>query len=133
MAYNPTNWQTGDTITAEKLNHAEQGITNSLECFVITVTFEDSTYTADKTYAEIKAAIDAGIPCIVYVVGENFKLMPFFIDGSYGDGDTVVYTAKTIFFGGTNNELAVYIYNFNPDNSVIAVTEYGTMAYTSEL
>lgn len=29
MAYTPTNWQTGDTITAEKLNHAEQGIKNN--------------------------------------------------------------------------------------------------------
>ena len=26
MSYTPTNWQTGDTITAEKLNHMEGGI-----------------------------------------------------------------------------------------------------------
>ena len=26
MSYTPTNWQTGDTITAEKLNNIEQGI-----------------------------------------------------------------------------------------------------------
>lgn len=29
MAYIATNWQTGDTITAEKLNNAENGIVNS--------------------------------------------------------------------------------------------------------
>ena len=26
MAYTPTNWQTGDTITAEKLNKLENGV-----------------------------------------------------------------------------------------------------------
>lgn len=29
MAYNPTTWNTGDTITAEKLNHMENGITSA--------------------------------------------------------------------------------------------------------
>ena len=28
MAYDPTTWTTGDTITAEKMNHLEQGIAN---------------------------------------------------------------------------------------------------------
>lgn len=29
MSYTPTNWQTGDTVTAEKLNKMEQGIADS--------------------------------------------------------------------------------------------------------
>ena len=29
MAYQPTNWQCGDTITAEKLNKLEQGVANA--------------------------------------------------------------------------------------------------------
>lgn len=28
MAYDPTTWITGDTITAEKMNHLEQGVAN---------------------------------------------------------------------------------------------------------
>lgn len=28
MAYSPTTWKTGDTITAEKMNHLEQGVAN---------------------------------------------------------------------------------------------------------
>ena len=28
MAYDPTTWTTGDTITAEKMNHLEQGVAN---------------------------------------------------------------------------------------------------------
>ncbi len=26
MAYSPTTWETGDVITADKLNHIEEGI-----------------------------------------------------------------------------------------------------------
>lgn len=29
MAYNPTEWKCGDTITAEKLNKMEDGIANA--------------------------------------------------------------------------------------------------------
>ena len=29
MSYEPTVWQCGDTITAEKLNKLEQGVANS--------------------------------------------------------------------------------------------------------
>ena len=32
MAYNPTTWECGDTITAEKLNNIEDGIQEALEC-----------------------------------------------------------------------------------------------------
>ena len=30
MAYTPTTWQSGDTITAEKLNNIESGISNAM-------------------------------------------------------------------------------------------------------
>ena len=29
MAYEPNTWETGDTITAEKLNHLEQGVASA--------------------------------------------------------------------------------------------------------
>lgn len=29
MAYEPNTWNTGDTITAEKLNHLEQGVASA--------------------------------------------------------------------------------------------------------
>lgn len=31
MSYTPTEWKNGDTITAEKLNHIEEGIENNNE------------------------------------------------------------------------------------------------------
>ena len=55
MSYTPTTWQTGDTITAEKLNNMESGIENVNEPFIVTVTGSS----ADKSYAEIVAAFEA--------------------------------------------------------------------------
>lgn len=59
MAYTPTVWETGDVITAEKLNKAEQGISaNSV--LLVTVTMESDTYVPDTEYADACAAVAAG-------------------------------------------------------------------------
>lgn len=62
MSYTPTTWQTGDTITAEKLNNMESGIENVNEPFVITCTptAQDFSGVMDKTVAEINEAYEAG-------------------------------------------------------------------------
>ena len=62
MSYTPTTWQTGDTITAEKLNHMESGIENVNEPFIVTLTptAQDYSGTMDKTVAEINEAYTAG-------------------------------------------------------------------------
>lgn len=62
MSYTPTNWQTGDTITAEKLNKMEGGIENANEPFIITLTptAQDFSGTMDKTPSEIYNAYMAG-------------------------------------------------------------------------
>lgn len=61
MAYIPTNWVTGDTITAEKLNNMEQGIEASEPYWV---TFSDDAQSGDvvcdKTYDEVVSAWNAG-------------------------------------------------------------------------
>lgn len=62
MAYEPTNWKTGDVVTSAKLNKMERGIADGgSDMFVVTLTsvYGDSTettYSADKTFAEIDAA-----------------------------------------------------------------------------
>lgn len=74
MSYTPTNWQTGDTITAEKLNNMEGGIENANEPFVITFTptAQDLSGTMDKTVAEINAAYEAGQKiCFHLITGAN--------------------------------------------------------------
>lgn len=59
MSYTKTNWQTGDTITAEKLNHAEQGIYDNSNCILFTTaTYNEETgyITLDKTWNEINSS-----------------------------------------------------------------------------
>ena len=63
MAYTPTVWATGDVITAEKLNKAEQGIADA-NGIVCTITYDSvsENYTADKAFSEICDALDMGKP-----------------------------------------------------------------------
>ena len=70
MPYKPTIWQTGDVITAEKLNHIENGVdaasfpeatkealTSSVgNCFVVHVVETEDGYETVETCAEIFAA-----------------------------------------------------------------------------
>lgn len=55
MAYEKQTWQTGDIVTANKLNHMEDGIAESYNCETITLTDneDDGTYQIDKTFDEI--------------------------------------------------------------------------------
>ena len=72
MSYIKTTWETGDVITAEKLNKMEDGIESAGgddSVFIVNIDAEDNsgtiTATADKTRQEIVAAADAGKPIII--------------------------------------------------------------------
>ena len=51
MSYTPTTQETGDTITAEKLNNMEQGIANASSSSILVVT--DTEGVLDKTWQEL--------------------------------------------------------------------------------
>lgn len=56
MEYIKTNWEDGDTITAEKLNNIESGIGRITAIPTVVITAhqgEETTYTSDKTYQEL--------------------------------------------------------------------------------
>ena len=75
MAYTPTVWKTGDVITAEKLNKAEQGIAAASDAvFYVTFTYDEltETTTADKTMAEIEEAISAGKAVFCKLTGSKY-------------------------------------------------------------
>lgn len=82
MAYTKQTWQNGDTITAEKLNHMEDGIGAPIPggCLYITVTDIDSgnnTATLDKTFEEINNAFNNNMYLILihpegYVLSLNY-------------------------------------------------------------
>lgn len=92
MAYIPTNWVTGDTITAEKLNNMEQGIEASVPYWV---TFSDDSQSGDvvcdKTYDEVVSAWNAGK----------------FIIGRYGDTimELQSFSADSFSFGHVRNDV----------------------------
>ena len=65
MAYIKTNWQTGDIVTAEKLNHLENGVSVGGTLIVHFVKTYNSntgttTVTSDKTGIEIAEALESG-------------------------------------------------------------------------
>lgn len=72
MAYTPTTWSAGDTITSAKLNKIEQGIVNAGESagvFMVDILHEEvssgTRYYTSKTYNEIKEAFLSGKTVIV--------------------------------------------------------------------
>jgi hypothetical protein len=71
MAYTPTTWTTGDTITTSKLNKIEQGIAGAGGCFL--VGFDtNNLFQLNKTWQEIVDAIKGGkLPILYYENNEN--------------------------------------------------------------
>ena len=66
MSYTPTTWETGDVITAEKLNKIE-GACVKANCVMLEATTEDyDAWALPKTFAEIKTLIDNG--CFVVIL-----------------------------------------------------------------
>ena len=98
--YQKTNWQSGDTITAAKLNNIENGIAGG-GVLVVTDTdgILDKTWQeiADSTWAVLKVEMmDEGFygysPFIQYGNDEDGYMVEFF---DAPDGRTVTYVAET--------------------------------------
>ena len=70
MAYKPKEWVCGDTITADDLNHMENGIADAggggVE--VVTFTSDGSNWTPDRSYEEIKQLLVDGTPCVALII-----------------------------------------------------------------
>ena len=77
MSYIKQTWETGDVITANKLNHMEDGIGGE-EDFIVTLTptSQDMSGTMDKTCGEITAAYNAGKKIRFYFNGANVYAIP---------------------------------------------------------
>ena len=134
MSYTPTNWQTGDTVTAEKLNKMEDGIENANDVFVVTFTptAQDFSGVMDKTSSEIKAAYRAGKRIVAKVLGvygtNNFY--PF-INASYvndyGYDDDLHFVSAVFLFQFTYGGVPLLV-QFTAGNS-----EVDSDIYTSEI
>ena len=78
MAYEKNTWASGDVVTSAKLNHMEDGIAEGgsggtpIINTTRTVGSNNSTvFTFDKTFAEVKAMLDAGQVPVVKCVYES--------------------------------------------------------------
>ena len=60
MSYTPTEWNSGDVITAEKLNNIESGISNTR-----LIVEEALNGSLNKTWKEIYNALTANIPVFI--------------------------------------------------------------------
>lgn len=58
MAYEPTNWKSGDIVTSAKLNKLEKGVQDA-GCLAVNATCDPNTgiTTLDKTWQEIHDAL----------------------------------------------------------------------------
>lgn len=104
MSYDKQNWQTGDVITANKLNHIEDGIAGAGGgggVLVVSAVYDEQTDTTtlDKTWQEIH---DATVPIMVQ---EN----PL--------GKMFAYVG---FVGQTQNEYFVLFANYSADEVVMS-------------
>lgn len=116
MSYEKQTWVTGDTVTAEKLNHMESGIEGAGGgALIVGTTFNEDTqlYECNKTAAEIWEAYSTG--CNVVFSDTEYDdavtLARAFIDDGYsfytGGGD--VTTANHIYFAESGSENPVQI------------------------
>lgn len=114
MAYEEYTWETGETITSEKLNHMERGITNSYDLFPIQTQLGEGTATLTKTWQEIFDAVNAGkFPYIISSESETIVAIESVVrvgaeEGSYYvEGGTITFLTDSSTgyptYGGASN------------------------------
>lgn len=104
MSYSPSPWETGDVITAEKLNNSSLFVIKAAG--VASQDNPQTTPTLDKTYNEIKRALDAGMTLVICYdesspVGEATAVLPLQFKISSGleeEGDYLSFYQMGISF-----------------------------------
>ena len=129
MAYSKQTWATGDTITAEKLNHMEDGIGSS-DLFILTFTItagnDGLEATCDKTFSELAAAIEEEKTILGYFThftGDEFT--PFSqlsYDDTYGGEFTNYFLELPGDDGGLNVSITT-IYFHTDDSCAVSIKE----------
>lgn len=108
MAYTPTEWVTGDVITAVKLNKLENGVAAIDGVMVVPAEDDGTNTTLTATYAQIAAALSAGIPVFIKVsLTESENYYFFVFNNGIVSGDTDSYNINAFDFGsGTTSEFS---------------------------
>ena len=117
MSYTPTNWSTGDTITASAMNKIENGIANAGGIFWITTTETDlgqgtRLYRLDKTFLEIYTAMQNKMLCVITII---FTQEP---PSNYHAKHEIV---KEIYYDSTD---AAHVFSDAHDYSCATINDY---------
>lgn len=126
MSYTKTTWETGDVITAQKLNNMETGIeSGNSNILYVTISGSIGNYQSDKTFAEIKTAYDAGK---VIIVKDHVNYFGTSIGVIEPEEDTYIFIAS----GSTCDTVpspTIYTYTvfIDSDNSV----SYAAVSYVN--
>ena len=128
MSYTPNTWQTGDTVTAEKLNAMETGIANAANAFVVTLTPTALDYsgTIDKTWGEVDEAYKAGktIAFKFYNDQNGSYLITTNVVAYSGSGTQSLWFSSDLLVDGVGFVEAYSAMNPSPDDNT-----YSTIIY----
>lgn len=95
MAYDPTVWKSGDTITSAKLNKLENGLAEAsgggTGGGVLVVGLDIQTMTLDKTWNEIHDGLLVGVVTVVVISEENMEVSSIFVNNCVYDTETSKY------------------------------------------
>ena len=106
MSYEKQTWATGDTVTAEKLNHMEDGIDGAGGGGAFFVTVDMQTMALNKTWNEIFTAAAGGSLVffkIVSIEESTVTLYPITQVGLSADGYDVVVAGDVRMVFETNS------------------------------
>lgn len=81
MSYTKQTWATGDTITAEKLNHMEGGIAGAGG--VLVVGLQEDGQTLNKTWQEIFDAMSAGSIAVVKTIEDENSITYYQVNTAF--------------------------------------------------
>jgi len=128
MSYTPTQWATGDTVTAERLNKMESGIELANDQFVVTFTptAQDFSGTIDKTWGEVDEAYKAGktIAFKLYVDQNGSYLITTNVVVYGGVGTQSLWFSSYLLINGVGFVKAYSATNPSPDDNT-----YSTIIY----
>lgn len=115
MAYTPTEWQTGDVVTAEKLNKIEGGIeecssnTSSVSGLVETsIDTQEDVMTINKSFNDLVAITQAGVLPFFSMLEDSESYYGYLSALKYEDD---MYMAEFIQLPGT-----VVLFSLDPDS-----------------
>ena len=146
MSYTPTEWTSGDVITAEKLNKIENGVAESggddIDLNPVIVTYsQPSGWECDYTLSELAAFIESGKTLIAKYYDESSPTACFLpLDSFYNNGSGMYQARFSLMSMNKDNssstallsETVITHYNMGGNENLISFgTTHARVALTS--